>query len=536
MNRLFPFWCSYLRPCQFPIVAVVAQQLTLGSLALASEPWFGVPLPDSSGLDPALIYEQRDFLAAMPGSETLPPEYADIDGSRLLAHVRDQVAISQRNRAEGDIVWGRVAGRSGDRMVTTYLREQFEAIGLSDIRVDTVAMPTQYWPVDVELTLLASDAAGDGTKDFQFTTAMPQPGSPATDGSGLTADFVYAGYGRDIDIAQADLTGNIAVIRGRPAQGAYNTARGVPDRLAEAGAVAVVVILDLPIDVQTYNRAVTGTAVPTMAIADHEGAFLESVMARAGDKPLQARMRIILEAQDTTTSNIIGRVDGTTDEYAVVIAHHDAYFDGAVDNASGVAAMLGLASHFAQLPEPPRRTHIFVATGGHHAGGFPGATAFAELHLPLREKTAIVLNAEHVAAVQAVQYTAMDEAEWGSTGGLLVSNAEIPRFGSVVPENPFLLGQLARNLAQQRVTMLANAWSLTPGDAIPFQQRGYAVAQIIEVSNWYHTTADTLGIVPEQGLARATRAFAGFLHDIDQLSMVEIKVPPGGENGRPESD
>ena len=179
---------------------------------------------------------------------------------------------------------------------------------------------------------------------------------------------------------------------------------------------------------------------------------------------------------------------------------------------------------------------LFVATGGHHAGGFPGATAFAELHLPLREKTAIVLNAEHVAAVQAIQYTAMDEAEWGSTGGLLVSNADIPRFGSVVPENPFLLGQLARNLAQQRVTMLANAWSLTPGDAIPFQQRGYTVAQIIEVSNWYHTTADTLGIVPEQGLARATRAFAGFLHDIDQLSMVEIKASPGGENGRSESD
>src|SRR5690606_35680044 len=125
--------------------------------------------------------------------------------------------------------------------------------------------------------------AGMGTEDYRFRTGTPQPGSPPTERGDLSADLVYVGYGREIDIAREDVSGKIAVLRGLPAQGGYNTARGVPDRLAAAGAVGVIVILDLPIDVRSYNRALSGTRVPTFAIADHEGQFIENVMARAGD-------------------------------------------------------------------------------------------------------------------------------------------------------------------------------------------------------------------------------------------------------------
>lgn len=485
-------------------------------------PWFGVPLPDNTGLDPDEIYEQRDFTDVSPVVAPGASELEDIDGATLYGYVRDQVEISLRNRAEGDIVWGRVAGRSGDRMAAAYIRQKFEEIGLAGVSVDTVEIPTQYWPAEAELTLIASEAAGEGTVDYRFATGMPQPGSPATGPQGVTGSLVYVGYGREIDIVGKDLDGKIAVLRGRPAQGAYNTARGVPDRLADAGAAAVIVILDLPIDVESYNRALAGTAVPTFAIADYEGEFLENVMARAGNAQVTARMLLRLEADDATTSNVVGRVEGTSDEYAIVIAHRDAYFYGAIDNASGVAAMLGLARHFAQLPEPPRRTHIFVATGGHHVSGFPGSTAFAQDNVEIRDRTAIVLNAEHVAAVQAIQYTAMDYDQWGSTGGLLVSDAEIPRYGSVVPRNRIVLELFARSLARHGVTMLANAWDQAPGDVWPFQRRGYPVAQIIEVSNWYHTTGDRLAAVPADGLERATRALAEFLHAIDARPIDEV--------------
>jgi hypothetical protein len=367
---------------------------------------------------------------------------------------------------------------------------------------------------------------GKGSKDYRFVSAMPQPASPPTSQQGLTAELVYVGYGRDIDIAGKKLAGKGAVLRGRPAQGGYSTARGIPDKLAEAGAAFVIIIFDLPIDVQTYNGALTGRRVPTFAIADYEGRFIEDVMARASTSPVKARVKLTNVVEERPTSNIVGQVNGTSDEYAIVIAHHDSYFYGANDNASGVAAMLGLAKHFASLKEPPRRTHIFVATGGHHGGGYPGSTKFATDHLDIRDRTAIVLNSEHMAAVQTIEYTDVDKATWGSAGGLLVANTETPKFGSVVPSNPLLLDLFAQSLARYGVTMLSTAWDVGVGDLTPFRRRDYPVARIIEVGHWYHTTGDILSAVSPVGLERSARAYADFLHDVDERPLSAIHDSP----------
>jgi hypothetical protein len=118
----------------------------------------------------------------------------------------------------------------------------------------------------------------------------------------------------------------------------------------------------------------------------------------------------------------------------------------------------------------------------------------------------------------------MDFDQWGSEGGLLVSNAEVPRYGSIVPENALVLEQFAQSLARYGVTMLANAWDQAPGDVWPFQRRGYPVGQIIEVGNWYHTTGDSLYTVHVPALERATRAFADFLHRVDALPLDQVNL------------
>jgi peptidase M28-like protein len=59
---------------------------------------------------------------------------------------------------------------------------------------------------------------------------------------------------------------------------------------------------------------------------------------------------------------VFGVLPGATDENVLVLAHTDALFQGVVDNASGVAVMLGLAEHFAKVPRVERRrTMTFVA-------------------------------------------------------------------------------------------------------------------------------------------------------------------------------
>ena len=50
-------------------------------------------------------------------------------------------------------------------------------------------------------------------------------------------------------------------------------------------------------------------------------------------------------------ASVWGTLPGATDEEIIVIAHHDSYFEGAFDNASGMATMLGLAEYYAKVPQ-----------------------------------------------------------------------------------------------------------------------------------------------------------------------------------------
>jgi Zn-dependent M28 family amino/carboxypeptidase len=88
------------------------------------------------------------------------------------------------------------------------------------------------------------------------------------------------------------------------------------------------------------------------------------------------------------------------DEYIVYTAHldhigmdesleGDRIFNGAVDNASGTAALLEIARAFARLPGPPRRSVLFLAvTAEEH--GLLGSDYFA--HFPTVPRERIVAN------------------------------------------------------------------------------------------------------------------------------------------------
>lgn len=87
---------------------------------------------------------------------------------------------------------------------------------------------------------------------------------------------------------------------------------------------------------------------------------------------------------DVETANVLGLLPGSDptlgDEVVVYTAHHDHLgrgepdaegddiYNGARDNASGVAQILGIASAFAALPEPPRRSILFLLVAAEEQG------------------------------------------------------------------------------------------------------------------------------------------------------------------------
>ena len=103
--------------------------------------------------------------------------------------------------------------------------------------------------------------------------------------------------------------------------------------------------------------------------------------------PLGVSLSLSLENQVTRkqTANVMGRIPGRdpalAGEAVIFTAHHDhlgvkegarpgedAIYNGALDNASGVAAMLSIAEAMKALRQPPRRTVYFAAVAAEEQG------------------------------------------------------------------------------------------------------------------------------------------------------------------------
>ncbi len=200
-----------------------------------------------------------------------------------------------------------------------------------------------------------------------------------------------------------------------------------------------------------------------------------------------------------------------------MLAHHDAYFWGANDNASGMAMMLGIARHLAARPTQPRRTHVFIATGGHHAR-FAGQRDFLVRHADELEGTVLTLNAEHPAAVDTTVWQNLEGGfDFGNSSGVHATNSTAINIFGIQPFNQALFDSISAGIARYGMPVESDYWRAVGGDTGLFGMRGYLSAGLTNVGEWYHTTADIAASVSEPGLERATRLYIDVLDDVEGL-------------------
>ena len=141
---------------------------------------------------------------------------------------------------------------------------------------------------------------------------------------------------------------------------------------------------------------------------------LKKAAARKDFRPVPLRATADFAAQNTLrrikSQNVLARRDGSDpklkDELVIYTAHWDhlgrdealagdQVFNGAADNASGVAMMLEIAGGFAALPTPPRRSVLFLAVTAEEKG-LLGAKWYAEHPLYPLAKTLADINMDVV--------------------------------------------------------------------------------------------------------------------------------------------
>ena len=120
----------------------------------------------------------------------------------------------------------------------------------------------------------------------------------------------------------------------------------------------------------------------------------------------KANIEIKQQVRSFKSHNVIGKLEGSdpklNGEYVIYTAHWDhlgrhpelqgdQIFNGAIDNASGVASVIELAAAFTKINPPPKRSVLFMATTAEEAG-LLGAKFYAEHPLYPLEKTLADIN------------------------------------------------------------------------------------------------------------------------------------------------
>lgn len=316
-----------------------------------------------------------------------------------------------------DAFGGRAPGTPGEERTLAYLEQRMGETGLTSgtndpgsywrMPVALVSTRPQEWQVSIgagrrEVVLSPSEAAAFTTRRRSLAAGGPETGVPVV----LIGATAFEDGGGDTTFRLADLAGKLVVLRAEAGHGEAQVATALA-----SGAVAVLmVVADEPALAVAREQRSTGRVRLAGDEADTLTAYAtEAAIARAmgerrwtltkGDADgstaalAEIDLPVAIEAsadrREFASYNLVGLLPGRVrDAGAVLLLAHwdhlgdcappeasDRICNGAVDNASGVAAMLELARRL--KARGPHDRDIYVLATSAEEAGLLGARAFA---------------------------------------------------------------------------------------------------------------------------------------------------------------
>jgi len=441
----------------------------------------------------------------------LPSEqsYASIDGKHLKEYVADQAAISRRYRDNGHPqFWGRISGTEADAENAKWLEEKFRKIGLTDVHQQSFDLPEQWLPSSWSVVATA------GAKTLDLSSAQPAHKTAGTSAEGLDLEAVDVGLATEAELQSHDLKGKAVFFYSTDYFSRHSTiSGGAWKRIGDRGAAAIFVILAIPGNLKTQFYPV-GTTVPCFSLGMQDGtAIREMINSSRGSAPhIKVKLAVNM-VPNLKTSTVWGTLAGSTDENVVIVAHRDGWFEGANDNGTGVATMLGLAEYFAKIPKQQRRRGIiFLGTSGHHDGSALSGKWLTD-HKEFFAKTALLINCEHTAAEQ-----------------LVLGNGTISKTNTSTAQTWFVGGsaKLADIVVKGYEEFGVSTYEIPARAASGEMGRYSALApsiQVIDTGYYWHSDHETPDIIPPTALANITRAYAKIITDTNRVEIKDLQRP-----------
>jgi Zn-dependent M28 family amino/carboxypeptidase len=381
-----------------------------------------------------------------------------------------------------------VAGSEEETALAKVLEQDMKQLGLTTHQEPYAVRAYQYGEVTLTangraIPAVSLHAAGGtwGTRD-----SVPYARGNEDSGHRVRAQLADAGEGFAADYAAAgDVRGKAVLVK---------RGQGWPvSQILEAahrGAIALLMYdyPQAPPDAIKQDSMWYHEQVPLASISKAEGQQLQTALKKG---PVEISLENRIDSGDGISHNVIGTITGTEfpDEWIILSAHYDRWWQSAQDNCVSVAAMLEIARVLTSSNYRPRRSIMFLATGGEEAGleateedWLAGSWAFTAAHPEIMRRLVYDFN--------------MDLVGWTSDRGILATTPDMVSAEARLLED---LGLSAHVTARAGLNNVTDAWSfgIVGGGGAGilswtgvFGLNGEARSEPNQYAQYYHTQLD----------------------------------------------
>ena len=461
------------------------------------------------------------------------------EGERWWAHIKFLAS---------DDLQGRNTGSEGHLKAARYIASEFERSGLKPAGTSGYLQPVKFDVKQIEEAQSSLSIAQQGKTlplvlGDDATLGMRGDIQPSTE-----AGAVFAGYGLKVpennydDLAGLDVKNKIVVfLSGGPSsipgplKAHYSSAGERWKYLKAAGAVGIATIqnpksMDIP-----WSRQRLALTMPAMSLADpsldesaglrltitinaeHADKFFqgtghtiaEILAAADGDKPLPhfpLAVNIVAKVQvkksQVESQNVAGLLTGTDpklkNEYVVMTAHldhigvgqpinGDSIYNGAMDDASGIASILEISRLLHESNAKLRRSVLFLAVTGEEKG-LQGSRYFAA-HPTVNEKNIVAdINLDMFLPLHALHYIeaqGLAESTLGDDIRTVASEAGVQVQADKEPQRNLFIRSDQYSFIRKGVPALAFKFGYLPGSPEERLHKDW-------LKNRYHAPSDDL--------------------------------------------
>jgi Zn-dependent M28 family amino/carboxypeptidase len=468
------------------------------------------------------------------------PAADETDGARWWSHV----LVLADDRLEG-----RGTGTPGHQKAAEYVAQEFERVGLTPAGTEGFLQPVRLISRELDeaqssLTLLRDSGNEESLvlgRDAIISSRVDPAGS-------LEAEMIFAGHGlsnaevHHDDFARLDVRGKLVVfLSGAPPSipgplAAHMQSTGErASVLKRLGAIGVVTIpnpknMDIP-----WERAALARFMPSMSLADAaldemrglrlavtvNPAHADKVLAGSGHTfgeivdaanagkalphfaiPARLKARATVKRGDVVSHNVVALLPGSDQklkgEYVVFTAHldhlgigkpinGDAIYNGAMDNASGVATMLDVAAMLKESGTKLNRSVLFAGVTAEEKG-LLGSKLFASA--PTVDSRAIVANLNTdmflpLWPLKKLTIYGLDESDLGDDARMVAESLGLEPQGDPEPKRNLFIRSDQYSFIRRGVPALALKFGFDKGSPEEQMQKKWLTER-------YHAPSDDI--------------------------------------------